>query len=45
MKKNLIDPDNKMYLTVNSLLDINNITTGQNNITLRKGKVLPYGYY
>ena len=29
-----------MYLTVNSLIDVNNIRTGSNNITL--GKVKPY---
>ena len=32
-----------MYLTVNSLMDINNIT-GSNNITLRKVNVKPNGY-
>ena len=29
--KKLIDYDDNMYLTVNSLLDINNIITGSNN--------------
>ena len=33
-----------MYLTVDSLIDINNIKTGSNNITLRKVNVKPYGY-
>ena len=43
-KNNLIDSDNSMYLTVNSLIDINNIITGLNNITLIKVNVKPYGY-
>ena len=33
-----------MYLTVDSLMDINNIVTGLNDITLRKVNVRPYGY-
>ena len=33
-----------MYLTVDSLIDINNIITGLNNITLRKGNVKQCGY-
>ena len=34
-----------MYLTVDSLEDINNIITGSNNITLRKvSSVKPRGY-
>ena len=33
-----------MYLTVDSLTDINNIITGLNNITLRKGNVKQCGY-
>ena len=32
-KNNLIDFDDNMYLTVDSLTDINNIITGSNNIT------------
>ena len=43
-KNNLIDSDKSMYLTVNSLADINNIITGLNNITLIKVNVKPYGY-
>ena len=31
-----------MYLTVNSLIEINTIITGSNNITLRKLNVKPY---
>ena len=35
MKKYLIDSNNIMRLTVDSLVDIGNITTRPNNITLR----------
>lgn len=38
-KKNLIDPDSNMYLTVNSLMEINNMITGSNNINLKKANV------
>ena len=34
-----------MYLTVDSLIDISNIITGSNNITLRKVNVKAYGNY
>ena len=40
----LIDTDGGMYLTVDSLIEINNIITGSNNITLRKVNVKPYGF-
>ena len=43
IKNNLIDYDNTMHLTVNSLIDTSNIITGSNNITLRKVNVKPYG--
>ena len=33
-----------MYLTVDSLIDVSNIITGSNNITLTKVNVRPYGY-
>ena len=33
-----------MYLSVDSLTDINNITKGLNNITLRKVNAKSYGY-
>ena len=33
-----------MYLTFGSVIDINNIITGSNNITIRKVNVKPYGY-
>ena len=44
IKNNLIDTDSGMYLTVNSLIEINNIITGSNNITLKKVNVKPHGY-
>ena len=33
-----------MYLTVNSLIEINNIITASNNITLKKVNGKPYGF-
>ena len=33
-----------MYLTVDSLIEINNIITRAHNITLRKVNVKPYGF-
>ena len=33
-----------MYLTVDSLIEISNIITSSNNITLRKVCVKPYGF-
>ena len=39
IENNLIDFDGCMYLTVDSLIKINSIITGSNNITL--GKVFP----
>ena len=44
IQNSLIDSDNSVYLTVDSSIDINNNTTGLNNITLRKFNVKPYGY-
>ena len=41
--KNLTDSDN-MYLYVDSLIDINNITTGLNDIILRKVNIKSNGY-
>ena len=41
-QNNLIDYDNNMYLTADSLIEINNIT-GLNN-TLRKATVKLYGF-
>ena len=37
----MIDSDDNLYLTVNPLIEINDITTGWNNITLRKVSVKP----
>ena len=44
MKNNLIDTDGGMYLTVDSLIKINNIITGSNNITLWKFSVKSYRF-
>lgn len=43
-KNKLTDSNNNMYLTVDSLIDINNLKTGSINITLRKVNVKLYGY-
>ena len=39
----MIASDGNMYLTVDSLIEVNNIITGSNNFTLRKVNVQPYG--
>ena len=44
IKINFIDSDRNMYLTVDPLIEINNIITGSNNITFRKVNVKPYGF-
>ena len=44
IESNLIDSDDNMYLNVDSLIAINNITTGSNVNTLRKVNFKPYGY-
>ena len=44
IKNNLIHPDCGIYLTVISLIEINDIITGSNNITLRKVNVKSYGF-
>ena len=44
LKNNLIDSDDNMYLTVDSLIDMNNVITGSNNIILRKVNVKLCGY-
>ena len=36
IENNLIDSDGNMYLTGNSLIEINNIITGSSNNTLKK---------
>ena len=40
----MIDSDGNMYLTVGSLIEINNIITGSNNISLRKFNLMQYGF-
>ena len=44
IKDNFIDSDDNKYLTVDSLIDINNIITGSNSISLRKVIVKPCRY-
>ena len=44
IKNNLIDTDGVIYLTVDSLIKVNNIKTGLNNITLRKVSVKLYEF-
>ena len=44
IKSNLIDTDGGMYLKVNSLITVNNVIMGSNNITLRKVNIKPYGF-
>ena len=44
IKNNLIDSDDNMYLTVDSLIDMNNVITGSNNIIPRKVNVKLCGY-
>ena len=41
IKKTLIDSDGNIYLTNDSLIEVINITTGSNNITLRKINIKP----
>ena len=45
IENNFIDSDDGVYLTVESLAEINNKITGSNNITLRKVNILPYGFH
>ena len=40
----MTDSDNNMYLTADSMIEINNLITGSNNITLRNVNVKPYGF-
>ena len=44
INNSLIDSDGGMYLTVESFLEISNMMTGSNNITLRKVNVKPNWY-
>ena len=43
LKINLIDSADNMHLTVDSLIDINNMITGSSNIILTKVYVKPCG--
>ena len=44
VKKLILEKElSDMYLDVDSLIDMSNIITGSNNITLRKVNVQPYG--
>ena len=45
IKNNLTDSDGGMHLTADSLIEINNMITGSNNITLRKVNLKPCGFY
>ena len=42
--RELIDKDGSLFLTVDSLISINNIITGSNNLHLRRVHVKPAGY-
>ena len=44
IKINLIDNDGSVYLTVDYLIELNNIIAGSNNIALRKVTVKSYGF-
>ena len=44
MKNNLIDSDSNMFLTIDSLIQINNLVRASNNITLRKVSIKPYEF-
>ena len=44
IENNLLDSDDSMYLTVDSLIEINNTITGWNNITLRNNNGKPYAF-
>ena len=43
MLNDLLDSDGNMYLTIDSLIKMNNIITGSYNITLRKVNIKPQG--
>ena len=44
IKKNLIDTDGDMYLTIDTLIEINDIVSGSNKIALKKVNVKLYGF-
>ena len=43
-EKNLTDSHGCMYLTFESLIEMNNIVNGSNNITIRKVNVKLFGF-
>ena len=43
-KNHLLTEDGDLFLTVDSLISINNIITNSNNLTLRQCEVKPAGY-
>ena len=43
--KYLMNKDGNMFLTVDSLIHLNNLITGSNNLELRKVNIRPAGYY
>ena len=44
VENNLIDSESGMYLTIDFLIDISNIITASDNVTLRKVNVKPYEF-
>ena len=44
LKNNLVDSDGGMYLTVDSLIEMDDIMISSNNITLRKVNVNPHEF-
>ena len=44
VKENLISEDGDLFLTVDSLITLNNMITDSNNLTLRTCEVKPAGY-
>ena len=44
IKNNVIDSDENMYVTFESLIDASNTVTSSNNINLRKANVKPCEY-
>ena len=44
IKENLISKDGDLFLTVDSLITLNNMITGSNNLNLRTCEVKPAGY-
>lgn len=44
IKKAFIDSDNNVFVTVDTLIDMNKLIAGLGNITLRKFNVKLHGY-